>query len=123
MLRFKNTLTLVFVLAAVGVAIATAVGILMLPTVGSVRYPPNDPRSAVSQLRSSLQGIGFSQPTGTIQFLLKRDQRPLAFRGATYWASTDIDTRRDDYLGAGSIAVLTLLLAAFVLERRTVATT
>ena len=119
MLRFKNALTPAFVLLAVGVSVATAVGIVMLPAAGSVRYRASDPRSSLAQLRSSLQAVGIVQPTGTIQNLVRRDIRPLAFRAPTYWASSDIDTRRNDYLAAGSVVVLTLILSTFVLERRT----
>jgi hypothetical protein len=118
MLRSKHTLTALLVLLAVAVAVATAVAILMLPSPGTVRWDSSNPRSSLAQLRSSLVAIGITQPTGTIQNLVRRDLRPLAFRSATYWSGSDVASRRADYLAAGGILAITLLIAAFVLGRR-----
>jgi hypothetical protein len=117
--RSRHTFTALLVALAIVVAVVTAAKILTLPTGGSTRYSSADSRSALAQLRSSLQAVGINQPTGTIQNLLRRDGQPLAFRAATYWSSSDISSRRNDYLAAGGLLVLTLLLSALVLERRT----
>jgi hypothetical protein len=117
MLRSKPALTGILVLLAVAVAVVTAVGILTLPTVGSIRYSSADSRSALAQLRSSLQAVGITQPTGTIQNLVRRDTHPLAFRAPTYWSNSDIAGRRANYLSAGGVLVLTLLLSAVLLAR------
>jgi hypothetical protein len=118
MLRSKQTLTALLVLLAIAVAVATAVAILMLPAPGTVRWESSNPKSSLAQLRSSLVAIGITQPTGTIQNLVRRDLRPLAFRSATYWSGSDVASRRADYLAAGGILALALLIAAFVLDRR-----
>jgi hypothetical protein len=118
MLKSRHTLPLVLVLLALAAAVATAVAILLLPTPGTIRYDSSDSRSSLSQLRSSLAAVGIVQPTGTIQNLVRRDLRPLTFRAATYWTESDVSSRRNDYLAAGGMLVVTLLAAAFVLERR-----
>jgi hypothetical protein len=114
----RHTFTALFVGLALVVAVFTAVEILTLPSAGTVRYSADNPRSAVAQLRSSLQAVGISQPSGTIQNLLRTRSNPLSFRAATYWTASDVASRRYDYLAAGGLLVLTLLFSAFVLERR-----
>jgi hypothetical protein len=105
---------------AIVVAVLTTIVILTLREVGSVRYTSNDSRSALAQLKSSLQAVGITQTDGTIQNQIQRTSNPFAFRAATYWSSSDLGNRRDEYLAAGGFLALTLLLAAFVLERRAV---
>ena len=117
-MRSKHTYTLILVVLAIAVAVATAVAILDLPSAGSVRYAPANSQSALGQLQASLQSVGISQPTGAIQNLIRHDVHPLAFRAATYWSGSDIASRRFDYLAAGTLLVLTLLLSALVLEYR-----
>jgi hypothetical protein len=118
MLKSRHTLPLILVLLALAAAVATAVAIVMLPTPGTIRWDSSDARGSLAQLRSSLAAVGIVQPTGTIQNLVRRDLRPLSFRAATYWTESDVSSRRNDYLAAGGILVLTLLGAALVLERR-----
>ena len=117
MAKSRHILPVVLVLLAVAVAVATAVASLMLPAPGTVRYDAADSRGSLAQLRSSLVAVGITQPTGTIQNLVRRDLRPLTFRAATYWTESDVSSRRNDYLAAGGILVLTLLGAALVLQR------
>jgi hypothetical protein len=119
--RSRHTYTVILVMLAIAVAVATAVAVLDLPTAGSVRYKPSDSRSALAQLQSSLQAVGIGQTAGAVQSLLRRDAHPLAFRAATYWTGSDIGSRRNDYLAAGTLLVLTLLLSAVVLEFRSAA--
>ncbi len=119
MRRSIHTITAAFVVLAIAVAVATAVAVLTLPDAGTVRYAANDSRSVLAQLRESLQAVGITQPTGTIQnLIIRHDGRPLSFQAATYWTADDVASRRDEYLGAGALLVFTLLLSAFALEYR-----
>jgi hypothetical protein len=119
MWRSTHTITAAFVVLAIAVSVATAVAVLTLPDAGTVRYAANDSHSVLAQLRESLQAVGITQPTGTIQnLIIRHDGRPLSFQAATYWTADDVASRRDEYLGAGALLVFTLLLSAFALEYR-----
>ncbi len=116
----RNATTSLLVALAIAVAVVTAIRILDLPAVGTVRYPAADSRSSLSQLRSSLEAVGIAQTDGTIQNLIRTRSNPLAFRAPTYWSNLDVASRRDEYLAAGAVLAGTLLLSAFVLGRRPV---
>jgi hypothetical protein len=119
MRRSTHTFTAILVVLALTVAVLTAVAVLTVPDAGTTRYAANDSHSALAQLRESLQAVGITQPTGTIQnLIIRHDGRPLSFQAATYWTADDVASRRDEYLGAGALLVLTLLISAFALEYR-----
>ena len=120
MLRSRNTIIATLLGLAVIVSVVTAVNILTLPTVGSVRHAVGAKGSALSDLRATLRALGFVQADGTIQHLISTNTSTLSFRGATYWTSSDIDTRRNNDLGAGGTVALVLVLSALALTRRTV---
>lgn len=111
--RPRATIVLVFV--AIAVAAWTAVEVTTLPSPGAIRYSATDPRSALSQAIGSLRAVGITTPYGAIQEQIRPTTNPLGFRAATYWTSADVASRRDDYLAAGCLIVLTLLLGATLL--------
>lgn len=122
-MRYKPTrLVAVLLGLALAISVGTAVRILTLPEVGSVRHPANTPGSALDELRSSYAAVGVQSPGGVIQRLISSSPNALTFRGATYWTDGDIDSERNNALGAGGFIALVLVLSAFAVHRRTAET-
>lgn len=115
MARNSNRLIAILLAASVAVAVATAVRIVTLPQSGSVRHAAGATGSALDDLRRSFNALGIQQTDGAIQHLLTSSGGALSFRGATYWTSADVSSRRDTYVAAGSLLSLVLILVAAVL--------
>ena len=117
--RPNQRLVRLLIVLAIAVAVATAVLILRLPEAGSVRYGPTNSHSSLSQLKTSLDSVGLTPAYGVIQtFLLKGGANLLSFKASTTWTAADVESERKNYIAAGGILILSLLVSAFVLGRR-----